>query len=163
MFPTQYNKPERKFSNPGSRIHETYVGKYDENGHMYLEKTGEEDIYDQIQSHKDSVDINILMKRYLNGETDVLSRVQGVFADVTGMPRTYAEMMNIVNDSTSAFESLPVEVREKFNFNVMEFLQQSGSDQWYEKLGIRKPVSDSPSTGETVVPDVVKPEQEVTI
>lgn len=159
MFPTQYDKPKRKFTNAGSRIHEIYVGKYDENGHMFLEKTGEEDIYAQIQSHKDSVDINVLMKRYANGETDVLSRVQGVFADVSGMPRTYAEMMNLVNDSTSAFESLPVDVREKFNHNVMEFLQQSGTDQWYDKLGLRKSEVKSPSTGEPYVPDVVKPEE----
>lgn len=159
MFPTQYNRPISKYSNPGNRVHETYVGKYDEHGHMHLEKTGEEDIYDQIQSHKDSVDINVLMQRYKNGDETALSRVQGVFADVTGMPRTYAEMMNLVNDSTAAFESLPISVREKFNHNVMEFLQQSGTDVWYDKLGMMKPVSDSPSTGETVVPDVVKPEE----
>lgn len=163
MFPTQYTPRERVLTNVGSRIHDVYTAKYDERGSMYLEKTGEENIYDQIQSHKDSVDINVLLKRYENGETDVLSKVQGVFCDVTGMPRTYAEMMNIVNDSTAAFESLPVETRAKFNHNVMEFLQESGSEAWFDKLGIRRPVSDSPSTGETVVPDVVKPEQEVTV
>lgn len=160
-FPTQYNRPVSKFSNAGNRIHETYVGRYDANGHMHLEKTGEEDIYAQIQSHKDSVDINVLMQRYKNGEVDVLSRVQGVFADVTGMPSTYAEMMNIVNDSTAAFEALPISVREKFNHNVMQFLQESGSDAWFDKLGLVKPVTESPSIGETVVPDVMKPEEVV--
>lgn len=161
MFPTQYTPRERVLSNVGSRIHEIFTAKFDEKGSMYLEKTGEENIYDQIQSHADSVDINVLLKRYANGELDVLSKVQGVFADVTGMPRTYAEMLNIVNEGTAAFEQLPVETRAKFNHNIVEFLQESGTESWYEKLGMKKIVKDSPSTGETIVPDVINPEEVV--
>lgn len=161
MFPTQYTPRERVLSNAGSRIHEVFTAKFDEKGSMYLEKTGEENIYDQIQSHAESVDINVLLKRYTNGELDVLSKVQGVFADVTGMPRTYAEMLNIVNEGTAAFEQLPVEIRAKFNHNIVEFLQESGTESWYEKLGMKKIVKDSPSTGETIVPDVINPEEVV--
>lgn len=155
-FPTQYRSHERFPSNVGSRIHPMYTAKYDVNGSMYLEQTGEENIYDQIQSHKDSVDINVLLKRYQNGEVDVLSKVQGIFTDVTGMPRTFAEMLNIVNDSRAAFDSLPVDVRAKFNHNPIEFMQDAGSEDWFDKLGAKKP---TPPPTTTIEPGVVLPKE----
>lgn len=156
MFPTQYTKSDRIISNPGSRIHKIYTAKYDVNGSMFLEETGEENIYEQIQSHKDSVDINVLLKRYQNGDVEALSKAQGIFVDVTSMPKTYAEMLNVLNDSRAAFDALPVETRAKFNHNPIEFMQSAGSDVWFEKLGARKPVIENIPT---VEPDVVVPKE----
>lgn len=155
-FPTQYTPRERVLTNSGSRIHKIYTAKYDVNGSMFLEQTGEENIYEQIQSHKDSVDINVLLKRFQNGEVDALSKAQGIYVDVTQMPKTYAEMLNVLNDSRATFDALPVEIRAKFNHNPVEFMQAAGSEEWFEKLGAKKPVVENIPT---VEPDVVLPKE----
>ena len=76
MFRTQYDR-QRVTCEPGSRIHKTYGGHYDEKGRVVLEETGEINLYDEIQSHAESVDIHVLMKRYANGDAEALSKQQG--------------------------------------------------------------------------------------
>lgn len=134
-FRTQYSSV-RCISNPGSPIHILYGPRYDENGVLELVEKGRENIYDLIQSHKDSVDIHILLKRFEAGDVDVLSKVQGVYADVTDLPKNYADLLNKVIDGENAFMELPVELRAKFNHSFAEFLQQSGSKEWLDKLGV---------------------------
>ena len=91
-FLTQFRKPERFHSNVGSPIRTTYSASYDDKGRIRLEESGTENLYDYIQSFAESCDIHVLLKRFANGETDVLSRVQGFYADVTELPQTYADI-----------------------------------------------------------------------
>jgi hypothetical protein len=121
QFKTQYDARERLFSNPGDPIHITYAGHYDDKGRVVLVESGRENIYDQIQSHAESCDIHVLMKRYMNGDVSALSQAQGQFLDVTDFPKTYADMLNFVNDMERSFMSLPAEVRAKFgnSFSVI--------------------------------------------
>lgn len=73
QFKTQYDARDRIFSDPGSPEHITYAGHYDDKGRVVLEESGRENIYDFIQSHAESCDIHVLMKRYQNGDFDALS------------------------------------------------------------------------------------------
>ena len=113
-FNTQYErifdsgKKLRFTSNVGDREKDIYTPKYDENGVMYLEKTGKENLYDFIQSHKDSVDIHVLLQKYAEGDISVMSRVQGVYGDFTEMPKTYADALNSMISAENYFNSLPV-------------------------------------------------------
>lgn len=79
MFVTQFVPHSRVFTNAGSRVHILHKPVIDENGHMELVESGKENIYDFIQSFKDSCDISLIVKRFTNGEIDVLSRRQGMF------------------------------------------------------------------------------------
>lgn len=145
-FPTMYRERISFFSNPGSRIHEILSPVFDRNGHLTLEVSGEENIYDQIQSHKDSCDIHVLMKQYVQGDMEALSRRQAVFADVTEMPKSYAEMLQAMITAEQYFNSLPVEVRAKFNHSVNEFIAGMDKEDFFEKLGkVPKPDSASDS------------------
>ena len=137
-FKTQYDARERTVTNPGDPIHITYAGHYDEKGRVVLEESGRENIYDQIQSYAESCDIHVLMNRYLNGDVSALSKAQGQFLDVTAFPKTYAEMLNFVNDMENSFMSLPAEVRSKFGNSFSEFLAASGSSDFMERLGMKK-------------------------
>lgn len=142
MFRTQYDR-QRVTCQPGSRIHKTYGGHYDEKGRIVLEEIGQVNLYDEIQSHKDSVDIHVLMKRYQNGDVDALSQRQGFFGDVLDFPTTYAEALNHMNEMERQFMSLPLEVREKFGHSFSEFLASSDQPDFLEKLGIKvDPVAD---------------------
>lgn len=136
-FRTQYDRV-RKYSNIGSPIHIIYGPKYDENGSLDLVEVGKENIYDLIQSHADSVDIHVILKRFEAGEYDVLNKLQGIYADVTDLPKNYAELLNKVIAGENAFLELPVELRAKFNHSFAEFLQSAGTDEWFEKIGYKE-------------------------
>lgn len=135
-FKTQYRSPRRFLSDSGSRMHKLYGAAYDENGRLYLEEKGEESIYDHIQSFAESVDIHVIMKRFVNGEVDVLSKVQGFYGDYTGLPTNYAQLLNTVNDGQRLFESLPVEQRAKFGHSFNEFMTSLCDGSLMERLGI---------------------------
>lgn len=138
-FKHQFNGRKRRVANAGSRIKTKYSGHYDEKGRVILEECGTENLYDYIQSFKESCDIHVLLKRYVNGDTDALARVQGFYADITEMPNTLAGALNVVNDTEAFFDTLPVEMRAKFGHNFGQFLASVGDGSMFDILGIQKP------------------------
>lgn len=137
-FKTQYDARERVFTDPGSPEHITYAGHYDEKGRVVLEESGRENIYDFIQSHAESCDIHVLMKRYQNGDVQALSQKQGFYGDFLDFPKTYAEALNHMNEMERQFMALPVETREKFGNSFSEFLAASAEPDFLDRLGIKK-------------------------
>ena len=138
QFKTQYDPRDRVETCPGSPEHITYAGHYDEKGRVVLEESGRENIYDFIQSHAESCDIHVLMKRYQNGDVSALSQAQGFYGDVLDFPKTYAEALNHFNEMERKFMSLPVDIREKFGNSFSEFLAASGEPDFLDRLGIKK-------------------------
>lgn len=134
-FRTQFDR-QRVFSAPGDRVRLEYELRYTPEGVEYLEETGKVDQYEEIQSHRLSVDINYLIKRYEAGDVSVLERRQGAYGDFTEMPKTYAEMLNRAIDAENAFNSLPVSVKERFNNSMAEWLTSFGSAVWTSKMGL---------------------------
>ncbi len=155
QFETQFRKPERFLSNPGSSVKILYGPEFDEKGRMTLVEKGRENLYDFIQSFKESVDIHVLLKRFANGETDVLSKIQGFYGDFSEFPRTYADLLNTVNEGEAFFNGLPVEVRSKFGHSFPVFMSAlsdgSISDILSEYFGSDNPVKDKESPSETEV------------
>lgn len=153
MFKTQYDARDRIKSNPGSPIKQLYAGSYNERGQVVLHEDGKENLYDFIQSFAESTDIHAILRRFENGEVDVLEKVQGFYGDVTVMPKTYAEALQRIADSEKVFMSLPVDVRAKFGHSFSEFLAASNDADFFERLGVQvdKPMSPEPE------PDIVKP------
>lgn len=140
MFVTQFVPHSRVYTNSGSRIHILHKPVIDENGHMELVESGKENIYDFIQSFKDSCDISLIVKRFTNGEIDILSRRQGMFFDATEMPKNLAETLNYVRNAEEQFKSLPVEVRAKFGHSFSEWVASAGTPDFFEKMGMTNSV-----------------------
>lgn len=113
-------------SKTGERIEPIYSAHYDEDGVLVLMQTGKRDVYDEIQSHKDSVDINVIMKRFQSGDTAVLNRVQGIYADYTGFPKDYQGILNTVVDAEQIFAALPVDVKNHFGNSFSKWLVAGG-------------------------------------
>ena len=145
-FETQFRAPVRVFSNPGCRETVTYSPVFDENGVMELVESGRENLYDYIQSFKESTDINVILKKYAAGDVSALAKSQGSFFDCTGMPRTYAEMLNSLISAENTFNSLPVEEREKFDFSFERWLAD------FDKVSYDSPVCDG---GDSVLSEEV--------
>lgn len=135
MFRTKYGEKVSRESDPGSPMKEDYVATLDKDGFIQLEKVGEYSLYDEIQSHSDSCDINLLYKRYVAGETDVLARTQGMYGDFTTMPKTYADMLNSVMAGERFFNALPIDIKNQFGNNFSHWMATLETDDWYKKMG----------------------------
>ena len=74
---------------------------------------GEIDIFDSIQELSDYVDIDNIVKRYNNGEVDVLEKVQGFYGDLTTLPIDMRGIYDLNAQGKNLFDSLPDDVREE--------------------------------------------------
>lgn len=147
MFENRYRAPRRVFADPGDPIKVTYMPEFDKRGVMSLVECGQENLYEFIQSHKDSVDIHKIIERFERGDVAALSKVQAVYADLSEMPSNYADMLNQVIAGEKMFNELPISVKEKFGQNFNQWMSTLGSDEWISNMGYFRP--DAP-----VVPDV---------
>lgn len=136
-FKTQFDHRERIKTNSGNPIKQLFSGSYNERGQVELKEDGTEDLYAYIQSFAESTDIHSILRRFQNGEVDVLEKVQGFYGDITEMPHTYAEALQRIADSEKVFMSLPVDVRAKFGHSFSEFLSASQNDDFLDRLGLK--------------------------
>lgn len=154
VFPTQFDARDRTISNVGDRIKQLYEARVDNNGTIDLVEAGSENLYDYIQSFKESCDINTIVKRFASGDTDVLARRQATYGDFTQLPGTYAELLNTVIQGENYFNSLPLETRAKFNHsfrewmasmdNMQEFVEKMGFSENSSHSNAEQPVSSEP-------------------
>lgn len=126
-FPTQFSSHGRVYSRPGSRMKPVYQARKTDSGSIELVQTGEENLYDAIQAEREGCELTSILRRFANGETDVLSRTQGMYGDFTNFPETYAEMLNTLIEGRAVFESLPLEERQKYGNDFGVWLQSFDS------------------------------------
>lgn len=108
-----YRNRERRPCPCGSRRQPVYKRVKDAHG-AHLEKVGETDTQELIDSYAAETDINRLMRRYASGDTAVLQRVQSMYYDATGAPRTLTEAFETVSHARDYFEQLPPAVKREF-------------------------------------------------
>lgn len=143
-FETQYQRifdpdKHRRFnSNPGSGVVKEYTAQYRQDGVLELVETGEHDLYADIQSHKDSCDLQLIINRYFNGDPAALSRVQGVYTDVSEMPDNIHQAMQLMDNARRDFDTLPVDIKAKFGNDSNQFLATLGTEQWFENMQVNK-------------------------
>lgn len=126
LYERIYKEPEKFKTGCGNRFHPTYALGFDDKGRKILKekKGGRIDVYAEIQSHAASVDINNIIQRFNNGDISVLDNGKGYFVDLTQFPKTYAEMIQRMQNAENYFDSLPLEERKRFNFSFEQFLAQ---------------------------------------
>lgn len=130
MFATQFTRQgERQLSNVGSGMKDTYKMHVDDDGKRELRKSGEYNLYAEIQSYKDSVSIDYILSRFVNGDESALSRVQGIYGDFTEMPKTMAELQQRIIDAEDLFYQLPLDIRAQYNHSPSEFYAQLDSEK----------------------------------
>lgn len=144
-FRTQFDAHPPVYQPPGNPEKLIYSPRYTDDGVLDLVVTGKENLYDYIQSHKESTDIHVLLTRFANGEEDVLSRMQGFYADVTSMPKTYAEVLNAVIVGEETFARLPVEIKQKFDNSFAVWLSSMDSPDFAERMGVKAESKLTPS------------------
>ena len=121
-------------SNAGERFVTTYRSAFNKDNVLGLVESGKYDLYADIQSHKDSVDIEAIIARANAGDLSVLNRRTPLYFDATEFPQTYAEMYQKIIDATAYFEQLPLEIRDKFGHSPETFFASIGTDLWSDAM-----------------------------
>lgn len=161
MFDTQFKRLGKSgdFSKTGSGMKPTYKMHVDDDGKRELKQSGEFNLYADIQSYEQSVSIDYLLSKFINGDTTALSRAQGVYGDFTQMPRTLAELQQRVIDAENLFNSLPLDIRAQYNHSASEFFAQLDSDK--TKAIFNPPEKAAEDIVETTVSDKIQQEVNV--
>lgn len=88
-----------------------------------LVQTGKENLKDFIEASKSETLISNIIKRFELGDTSVLQRVQGFYGDFTSMPSNLAEAQNLLIRLNNQFDSLPVDIKNKFDYSFDKFVK----------------------------------------
>ena len=138
-FPTLYDSRDPIYTDPGSADVPIYSPSVDNDGHINLEVIGVKNLPEYIDSFRESCDINNLVARFNAGDVTALSRTQGAFFDATQLPHTYAEMLNTVINAEQTFNSLPIDIREKFDNSYVKWLSMmDDAEQFALMMGVSK-------------------------
>lgn len=115
-------------------------GKLMPDGTIKLSEVDQIDIKAEINSYACTCDMAYILSRLKVGDVSVLSSKEGAYGDFTVFPKTYAEMLQLVQSGEDAFNSLPLDVRASFDNDINKWFATIGSDDWSEKMKIPKPV-----------------------
>lgn len=134
MFRNKYEKHERVIADPGSPVKIEYQLRIIDNNEEIVE-TGKSNLYEYIQSHADSVDITKILERCaLIQDYSMLNRMPAAFMDVTDMPSNLAEAYAQVKDAKNYFDRMPIDIKEKYNNNFVEFIDDIGSERFKNNI-----------------------------
>lgn len=128
-FRTQFDRKSVPYPETTSIVTD-YQLSLSPDGKEVLVAVGEHDIYLEIQSYAKSVDINEIVLRYQRGDIDVFAQRAGLYGDFTNMPTSYAELYQNVLDAQAYFDSLPLEVRQKFDHSFSKFFTSIGTPEF---------------------------------
>lgn len=135
-FRTKYDKRDRVHCDPGHPIKIVYGSELDKEHNIIVQEKGKEDLYAYINSFADSVDINVLLARFTNGDEQALKQRAAAYIDIASLPTNMNDFIAYSRNATSFFDTLPIEVKEKFNNNVLEFISQVGTPEFNEIMSL---------------------------
>lgn len=137
-FRTSLSDTSEYKSEVGSPYLDQYEYDFDEKGDVQrtsLHKTDKPiNIQARINADYESCDINAIMRRFALGDSSALDVKKGIYADVTKMPKTFAELFDRINDCQMIFDQLDPDVKQLFNNSYEEFWNQYGSDDFNKKI-----------------------------
>lgn len=125
-FLTQFNCQKRNesiFSNAGEKLRYGYKYKNFDDGRreLVIDNTNVTNIPDLINSYADDVNIVKLYERYLNGDISALDKNKGWYSDITELPKTMGEFLDMFDNQERTFNGLPVKFKNKFNNDYKQY------------------------------------------
>lgn len=120
---------------PGRPMQNEYAYKINSYGQKILEKTGEKNLYAEIQASLEETKIENILARVANGDMSDF-RPNGIFADTTEIPSNLIEARQAMQELENTWNKLPNNVKRKYDFDVEKFIGQSGSEDWLRDMGL---------------------------
>lgn len=125
-FISSFDKTER-FPMPDTNngIEPVYTKQVNKDGSVEFVKTGEKNLYEEIQSYKDDTDINFIIARCVkDGTLSLLADNGRSSVDVSMLPDNFLDLYNLSERLKSEFLTLPVEERELFNNSPILYIDK---------------------------------------
>lgn len=124
MFRNKYKDEYKGIpSVTGDKIVDTYVLD-EKTGNLVF--AGKDNIYEYIQSFKNSTDINIILKQLEVGDDSRLHAKKGMYLDVSNLPKNATELHKSSIYARTQYNNLPQELRDKFG-SFDEFINADGN------------------------------------
>lgn len=120
----------------------TYITTIDENGHKVTKPNGKTNVYDRIQASLEETKIENIIERFAQGDLSGI-RHGGDYIDITDAPKSLQEAQNLIIRITDEFNSLPVDVRAKFDHSPEKYVALYGSKDWMNYVGIKDEKADT--------------------
>ena len=139
-FRSAYSKPIRIHTATGNGMQDEYGYELNKKGIKELVKTGEKNLYAEIQSYAEEVKIENILKRAAIGDmTDF--RPDGIYQDISEIPTNLneakAEMMKI----EKIWNNMDTETKAKYDWSLENFISEAGKESWLYDTGLlEKPV-----------------------
>lgn len=123
MFHTLMSKKQRIPTKSGNRFADQFTLVTERDGNTHLEKVGEIDTFDVINSYADECDLHNIVRRYESGDVNALNRAQGVFADTTQLPNDLHTANKLLRNAELVYNALDGDLKAKFG-GFDGFIQQ---------------------------------------
>lgn len=98
---------------------------------------------------KDDCDVNKIWANYVRtGRLDQLQKAKGHYSDLTAVPTSYQESLNLVVQTREMFDELPSDIRNAFANDVQLFMEAAAEnpDGLFELLETIQPIDGKPAT-----------------
>lgn len=125
----------------GDGIVDKFVLSVDKHGCSFLKKVGIHNLYDYIQSHRDSCDLNVLLGNLDSAQVNGLMSSFSLYdlldsniIDLTSLPTNLGEMHRLCVEGENYFNGLPIDIREQFNFSSHKFISEFGTPEFNERM-----------------------------
>lgn len=133
MIYTLLNRPERIPTNSGTPFINTYQEIIDKkSGKLRLEKTGEHNVYEEIQQDAESCKIENILHAVAMGDLNALNQREATYVDATTMPKTLREAQDLVIRLKDEFYKMPIDVRKEFGNSPEMYVSLMGTDEFKE-------------------------------
>lgn len=126
--------PNSFVTSSGDEFHIVYSSVLNEDGTIELVPTAKDPIQEHINSFAAQTDMHFILAQLKNGNTSVINRAPMVFGDFTDAPKSYAHALQMVIDGRTAFERLPLDVRNKFDNSFEKWFATAGSQDWISAM-----------------------------
>lgn len=128
---------ENTSSPAGSKIVLEHREEISLSGKRVLIRDRKVNVYEKIQSSRESCEIQTILRRAAEGDMGVLNMVNAQYLDITGAPTSLAQAQQFVIRVNNEFEKLPKEMKAKFNYNAQEYVAEYGTETWADKTGLK--------------------------
>lgn len=135
---SRFVRPKTVAAPPGTEYEDDFEYRLDPQGNKQLVKTGRHNLQDRIQASLESTKIESILRRAQLGDPSALAAVNGQYIDVTGLPRTLAELQSLIIRVEQDFDTLPLDVRRAYDFSAEKYVADYGSENWKKVLGIQE-------------------------
>lgn len=135
------NRPHRFDVFFGDYIVHDFATSTDEDGREIVVTTGSKNQDEIVQCGKEQCLIENIIGRYLKGDTSVLEKAPSFYADLTTLPADMISAHNHIENINRQFESLPADIKSKFDNSVNVFLKQVSEmdvDTYLDCFGIKQ-------------------------